>query len=74
MMQASLMVDRHAAGCGGSARSNDPVRRGGLPAIARSILNVLGRDRMRTQAPDPLSDHLLQDIGLNRADLQALWL
>jgi uncharacterized protein YjiS (DUF1127 family) len=64
------MVDQSAADRGGSARSSTPARRDGLAGIARTLREVF----VRSRAPslDLLNDHMLQDIGLSRADLQAL--
>lgn len=72
MLQMSLSFDRRAADCGGSDQSSDVARPGGLVGFLRTLLPFTGRDRMRVNALDPLSDHLLQDIGMSRADVQAL--
>jgi uncharacterized protein YjiS (DUF1127 family) len=72
MLQPSLSLDRRAADCGGSSKADGSRRQAGFGGLLRSLLQLSGRDRFRAAAPDPLSDHLLQDIGLSRADLQAL--
>ena len=71
-MQSSLYADtRHAATCGGPADLN-PSRRAGLSDLARSLFQFIGLTRSRTDSIATLNDHLLQDIGLIRADVQAL--
>ncbi len=72
MLQPSFSLDCRAADCGGSSKSDEQTRRVSIGGVVRSILQPLVRERSRANAPDPLSDHLLQDIGLTRADLQAL--
>lgn len=71
MLQACLYADRHAMVHGFASVSDRPQ-----PESARrfkmSALAWFGRTLLRSTAGDPLSDHLLQDIGISRADLEAL--
>lgn len=71
MLQACLYADRHAMDTGFASASDHP-RSGSTRRLRMSALAWLGRTVLRGRPSDPLSDHLLQDIGISRADLEAL--
>ncbi len=75
MLQACLYADRHAMDCGASSiRGATPNSRQKFAFLKLSTLASFGRTVLRGRPSDPLNDHLLQDIGLSRADLDAMFL
>ena len=71
MLQACLYADRHALDTSFGSVSDRP-RSQSTRRLTTSALARFGRTVLPGRTIDPLSDHLLQDIGISRADLEAL--
>jgi hypothetical protein len=71
MLQATIYADRQATDCGVKPHSRFDVPRAGfLQGLANAVR--FGQTWLQGSPFDKLNDHLLQDIGMTRADLEAL--
>ena len=72
MLQASLYAGRQETDCGDVSDTVLAKARRTLSGVDFGVLFAVARKAFSGSQSVPLSDHLLQDIGISRAELEAL--